>query len=279
MQVFYTEQQTCNAAVGYSPSAAKPALVIKHWLAAGLITENDITQFTPIGPNEISLAHDPVYVNGVLDCRIENGFGNTSQEVAESLPWTTASFLKAAIKAIQSNTHVCSPTSGFHHAGYNWGGGFCTFNGLMITAAYLRKHKLAQTVGILDLDAHYANGTDDIIRRQNADYVTHINFGGDYNRSAKFEDWLQNSIERLSGCDIILYQAGADPHINDPLGGFLTTEQMRLRDRAVFTAFQGKALVWNLAGGYQRDKTGSIAPVLELHRQTMQEAINASKNN
>jgi hypothetical protein len=28
-------------------------------------------------------------------------------------------------------------------------------------------------------------------------------------------------------------------------------------------------LVWNLAGGYQRDESGSIEPVLKLHRMTV----------
>ena len=30
----------------------------------------------------------------------------------------------------------------------------------------------------------------------------------------------------MSGRLLVLYQAGADPHVNDPLGGFLTTEEM-----------------------------------------------------
>ena len=32
-------------------------------------------------------------------------------------------------------------------------------------------------------------------------------------------------------------------------------------------------VAWNLAGGYQRDAEGGIAPVLEIHRNTMKECI------
>ncbi len=38
-----------------------------------------------------------------------------------------------------------------------------------------------------------------------------------------------------SDCDVLLYQAGADPHIDDPLGGWMTTSQLFERDLIVFT--------------------------------------------
>jgi acetoin utilization deacetylase AcuC-like enzyme len=70
---------------------------------------------------------------------------------------------------------------------------------------------------------------------------------------------------------LLLYQAGADSHINDPLGGYLSTEAMRLRDDTVFKAARqaGVPVAWNLAGGYQRADDGSIRPVLDLHDNTL----------
>lgn len=66
---------------------------------------------------------------------------------------------------------------------------------------------------------------------------------------------------------MLIYQAGADQHIDDPLGGFLTTEELAERDRTVFSVAKeiGIPLVWNLAGGYQT----SLERVLEIHRNTM----------
>ncbi|MBK7005541.1 MAG: hypothetical protein IPH37_10705 [Burkholderiales bacterium] len=77
--------------------------------------------------------------------------------------------------------------------------------------------------------------------------------------------------------DLVLYQAGADIHVNDPLGGILTTEQMKQRDRTIFNGCITRRipLVWNLAGGYQRDLNGTIAPVLSLHRNTMHQCLRA----
>ena len=56
-----------------------------------------------------------------------------------------------------------------------------------------------------------------------------------------------------SRCSVLLYQAGADPHIDDPLGGALTSSQLARRDTIVFDGCRvlGLPIAWNLAGGYQ----------------------------
>jgi acetoin utilization deacetylase AcuC-like enzyme len=58
-------------------------------------------------------------------------------------------------------------------------------------------------------------------------------------------------VRGFAGYDLLLYQAGADPHIDDPLGGFLTTDELAERDRIVFSVAKeiGIPVVWNLAGG------------------------------
>lgn len=59
-------------------------------------------------------------------------------------------------------------------------------------------------------------------------------------------------------------------HRDDPLGGVLTTTQMKERDEIMFSTAKscGIPIVWNLAGGYQRDENGSIKPVIDLHLNT-----------
>lgn len=79
----------------------------------------------------------------------------------------------------------------------------------------------------------------------------------------------------MRDCDVILYQAGADPHVDDPLGGFLSTAQLRERDRLVFVTANslGIPIAWNLAGGYQVDSGGGIQSVLDIHNNTMRECV------
>lgn len=66
---------------------------------------------------------------------------------------------------------------------------------------------------------------------------------------------------------------GADPHIADPLGGWLTTDALRERDRRVFQADRARGLrvVWNLAGGYQKP----LRKVLHIHDNTARECVSA----
>lgn len=283
MKVFYNKYQSSKAANSYSPSAGKPALAIADWQKHGLITNEDIVDFKPATEAELCLAHDPAFVSGVLNGSISNGFGNTSESVALSLPYTTGSLLAAARYVAEHGGHVCSPTSGFHHAGYDFAGGYCTFNGLAVTLLALKNDL---RVGILDCDMHYGNGTHDILERKGytKDPRWHQTQGAifhgkaDVGRDAvKYFEWLNSAIYRLRACDLILYQAGADPHINDPLGGLLTTGQMIERDQIVFKAFKHTPLVWNLAGGYQKSADGSIEPVLAIHRNTVIECIKASQ--
>ena len=278
MKIFYNDKQNCTEASSYSPSASKPALFVADTLKH--FPQVDVVLSGPVRLEDLYRAHHPEYVQGILAGKIDNGFGNRSLGVAATLLYTSGSLLDAAQFALQSNAHSCSPTSGFHHAGFQAAQGFCTFNGLMVAAAALHDTRDIQ-VGILDIDQHYGNGTSDIIRKKNIDYVKHHTFGRHFRDGqdcarGQFEVWLTDAIADLQSCDLVVYQAGADPHIEDPLGGCLSTEQMRQRDRQVFESFKGKPLVWNLAGGYQKDANGGIEPVLALHRNTVQEWINAT---
>jgi len=51
---------------------------------------------------------------------------------------------------------------GFHHAGKNYGGGFCLFNDIAITIEYLRQKYRVKRAMIVDYDVHAGNGTSDI---------------------------------------------------------------------------------------------------------------------
>ena len=291
LNVFYRPEQ-CALQSSFSPSSGKPRYVVNDWVSRFGASVN-VCEFEPVGREAFKLVHDAAMVDGVLDGVRSNGFGNTSAEVARALPYTTGSMLAAAEEAVLHRTQTCSPTSGFHHADFAGPQGFCTFNGLMVTAVLMKRAGLVQSVGILDLDAHYGNGTADIMRRFRMDWVRHHTFGAHFHSrrdvvahdgaGTTFTRWLSAAIEDLRACDLILYQAGADPHVDDPLGGILTTGEMRLRDRMVFEGLRGKPLVWNLAGGYQREEVApdgqwdpvalELEPVLALHRQTLVEHL------
>jgi acetoin utilization deacetylase AcuC-like enzyme len=275
MKVFYRPEQVA-ASYQPSPSALKPRLVVADWLADPHINV-EICSFEPASTKTLCLAHDPACVRGIFSGRRENGFGNTNTDVALSLPFTNGSMVAAAEHAVLHGEVVCSPTSGFHHAGYASAMGYCTFNGLMVAALALKQAGLVDHVGIIDCDAHYGNGTDDIIMQRNINWIEHRTLGKHFNRSddaegGRFEAWLNKAIDHCRDCDLVLYQAGADPHVDDPLGGILTSVQMSWRDRTIFEQLGHLPLVWNLAGGYQvapgETEAQKREPILALHRMT-----------
>jgi acetoin utilization deacetylase AcuC-like enzyme len=273
MKVFYTDAMVADSE-SFSPSARKPSEVVRSWRHLGIPL--DITPPDPVTSAQLSLAHDPVFVEAVLRGKRNNGFGNRSASVAASLPYTSGSMLTAARSAIASRSVAVAPCSGFHHAGYDRAGGFCTFNGLMVTACVLRDEGVAVRVGILDFDEHWGDGTDDIIRRLHAGWVLHYSAGADWQdagQADRFLDAIPGLVDSMRDCDVMLYQAGADPHIDDPLGGWLTTEQLRARDRLVFenAKLHGIPIAWNLAGGYQEP----FRKVLDIHDNTMLECAAA----
>lgn len=269
IDVYYSSRQV-SSPESSSPSPRKPPLVVNDWVTQGLPV--CIAEPTPATREQIALAHAPEYVNGILSCELLNGFRGRQRDVADSLPWTCGSLLSAARGALNNGLVTCSPTSGFHHASYRSGYGYCTFNGLMVTALSLKTEGKVRRVGILDCDQHYGDGTADIMGELGIDWIRHVSQKHGYSNIAKrFLAELPAIVRSFSDCDLLIYQAGADPHINDPLGGFLKTEELAERDRIVFSEVKaiGIPLVWNLAGGYQEP----LSRVLEIHRNTMTECI------
>ena len=51
---------------------------------------------------------------------------------------------------------------GYHHAGRNYGGGFCLFNDIAVLVEHLRDKYGLKRALILDYDVHFGNGTSDI---------------------------------------------------------------------------------------------------------------------
>jgi acetoin utilization deacetylase AcuC-like enzyme len=269
IKVFYTPRQSAPEAARYSPSAHKPALVVEAWLATGLPIE--IVQPPAASLTDLSRAHDATYVADVILGRARNGFGNLDGAITDTLIWTSGSMISAAEHAVATGESTFSPTSGFHHAGWNSGHAFCTFNGLLIAALKLRLQRRVQRVAILDLDAHFGDGTRDIIRRLGLGWVRHYTFGEDPPTREASGAWLHElpALVRRTAehAEVLFYQAGVDPHVDDPLGGIMTTEQLAERDRIVYEISRelGVPVVTNLAGGYQRP----IEKVIALHVNTL----------
>lgn len=259
----------------FSPNSYKGQLCVDHWLKLKLPIE--VNSFSKINREALYLAHDREYVDGVLDLKVANGYGSKDSDVANSLPFVISSLVESSLHSFLSKENSVSPTGGFHHAGFKSGSGFCTFNGLVVAAQMIRELG-AKSVGILDLDMHNGDGTTEIIKQLGLDYIHHYTSGAEFISAAGAEHWLNELPERLhefESCDLIIYNAGADSAIGDPLGGYLTDSQMFKRDQIVFETFNKLEIPvsWCLAGGYEKNSYGKLLPVIERHTNTLKACI------
>lgn len=172
MQVVYGQSMTAKLyhRGSFSPSMYKPGELLAYLRRRGYT----MTLHEPIGlrREQFGLAHHPEFVDGVLDCLEENGFGDKDPDIARTLPFTSGSMYQAALLA-QQHGMAASFSSGFHHARYDRAAAFCTFNGLVVTAQLLYNQGCIQRLLILDLDYHYGDGTADLIERHGLDYIRH----------------------------------------------------------------------------------------------------------
>lgn len=274
IKVFYDKRQSVRSNDSFSPSAGKPELLAEVWRKSKKVT---FESFEPSSIEDLCLVHDQDYVNGVLSCQIPNGFGNKSLEIAQALPWVSGSMVAAALEAYREDSFTFSLTSGAHHAHYASGGAFCTFNFLVLAA--LKAHQAgAKRVGIIDLDRHPSDGVRDIASKLGMDFLQVYSFGEqEIDCAEEAKEWLEKlpvEIFKFEGCDLLLYNAGVDVFIDDPMGGLLDAEEIARRDHCVYDIAQTicPAVATSLAGGYYRDEDGGIGTVLGLHTLALSQA-------
>jgi acetoin utilization deacetylase AcuC-like enzyme len=236
--------------------------------------EDQLLEVPHLEDQFIHAVHDWVHVRAVREGKKLNGFSNADPAYLAHALRSCAALVSAAETVLnewEAPEVVFAPVSGFHHAGYADCQGYCTFNGLMIAAKWALDSGAVSSVCIIDGDGHWGNGTQDIIdrlrlgARVNHVSLSHLATQGSHEEAQKR---IRFALQKKPG--LVLYQAGADAHIDDPYkSGYLTDEGWRERDMTVFSLCKDLKLpvVWNLAGGYNGHKT------LTLHNDTFVSAL------
>jgi hypothetical protein len=84
LPVFFSEAMVARIK-SFSPSAGKPASVMQCWRHLGIPIEA-IAPTTPVSREDLCLAHNAEYVDGVLSLRIANGFGIGREKLRGRFP-------------------------------------------------------------------------------------------------------------------------------------------------------------------------------------------------
>jgi acetoin utilization deacetylase AcuC-like enzyme len=203
---------------------------------------------------------------------------------------------------------ACTIGGGFHHAHADHGEGFCILHDVAIALARLLHDGAIERAMVIDLDVHDGNGTAAIFppageRRRgplrygvasgsmmpSAEGVFTLSMHQQNNYPAykppssldvPLADGTDDAeyLEALEGAldaafahfrpQLIAYVAGADPYVEDQLGGLaLTIDGLKQRDRAVFRAAQlaGAPVFSVYAGGYAR----RVEDTVTIHANTV----------
>lgn len=195
IEVFYSSHMQ-KAAKSFSPSTTKPAAVIEDWIQ-NYAQYLSVKDFAPLSQSQLHLAHSPAYIEGLFNGKIKNGFGHRDADFSNTFLYTCGSLLEASKSALKRGIAV-SPTSGFHHAHYSFAQGFCTVNGLIVTARTLKEEGLVKKVGILDFDMHYGNGTQDIINKlELSEFIVHYSAGKKYDLYYPWFEFLKPAVKLI----------------------------------------------------------------------------------
>jgi acetoin utilization deacetylase AcuC-like enzyme len=182
---------------------------------------------------------------------------------------------------------------GFHHASADQAEGFCYLNDLSVAVRVLQHEGRIRRAAVVDLDVHQGNGTALIFRGDESVFTLSVHQEMNYpipkeastldvgldDRTGD-EEYLRRLDPALEavwsfGPEIVLYQAGADPYVEDQLGGLaLTRAGLEARDRRVLDgcARRGIPAVVTLGGGYARRLEDTVA----IHAATCRVALAAA---
>ena len=240
-----------------------------------------VTEHAPLPmPREwLEAVHCPDYVEQVFTASVPRekerriGFPVTTQ-IAARVQHTNGGTWLAAKLAMQHG-YAANSAAGSHHALHDTGAGYCVFNDLAVTANRLIAQGDVRRVLIVDCDVHQGDGTASLMAGREDVFTLSFhaekNFPARKARStrdialpdgmgddaylATLDEHLPEIFDNFTP-DIVLYQAGVDPHVDDRLGRLsLTGEGLVARDRFVLheARKRGIPIASALGGGYGAD--------------------------
>ncbi|MBS7646649.1 hypothetical protein KEJ24_02260 [Candidatus Bathyarchaeota archaeon] len=138
----------------------------------GLLNLPNLAVIAPKPASKVDLlrVHDEDYVNLIFRLASESKLYDVetpvSPQILEAALLITGGALECG-KTVYSGEakRGISLGGGLHHAGRNYGGGFCLFNDIAVLIEYLRTEKDVKKFLVLDYDVHFGNGTSDIYYR------------------------------------------------------------------------------------------------------------------
>ncbi len=298
MKAFYSDTFVLPLPDNHRFPMAKYRLLRERIVAEGIIAPGDLLLPPAATDEQILRAHDVDYlervVGGDLSAAEIRRIGFPwSPEMVERSRRSSGATIMACRTALDEGIAV-NLAGGTHHACRDHGEGYCVFNDSAIAARALQAEGRVRRVVILDLDVHQGNGTAQILAGDPTVFTFSIhgakNFPFHKERSdldielpdgtgdAVYLELAEEGVRRaiaMSGADIAVYLAGADPYHGDRLGRMaLSMEGLAERDRLVLGLCRetGLPVAIAMAGGYAKN----VDDIVAIHTQTVRIAADIS---
>jgi acetoin utilization deacetylase AcuC-like enzyme len=283
--------ETHDPGPGHPEQTRRFKAVLDGLAKAGLTEKMQRIDARDAKADELELVHAPAYLR-LAEKEITQGAGQLSTgdtNVNES-SWKAA--LRASGSAVSAVDLVCSGkfSRAFcvvrppgHHAGADYGMGFCVVNNIAVAARYAQKRHGIGKVLVVDWDVHHGNGTQDIFYEDGSVFFcsthqspwypgtgakeetgraagigTTMNFpfpagSGRSEILGALETKLVAAMEKFRP-ELVLVSAGFDSRVDDPLGRFTLTDadfaDLTKLVRSIADAHSNGRVVSLLEGGY-----------------------------
>lgn len=273
----------------------KYELIPEQLLYEGLISGENLFAPEPLQEEVVLLSHDPQYWAQLRDLTLSPkeqrriGFPLSARLVERELRIAQGTIEGAAYA--QDFGVAFNVAGGTHHAGTDWGEGFCLLNDQAVAANYLLDRKLADRILIIDLDVHQGNGTAEILSDEPRVFTFSMHGEKNFPFRKEVSDLdigLDDGLEDQAYLDIlkshlpliiekhrpdfVFYLSGVDVLKTDKLGKLcLSKEGCRERDRIVFQVCKDHRLPVqvSMGGGY----SPVIKDIVDAHCNTFKTAL------
>jgi acetoin utilization deacetylase AcuC-like enzyme len=279
-------------------------------LGRGLLGPAAFVEPEPAGWDDLALVHTPEYIEkarsgGFRAAELALLELPWTPGVAEAFRLMTGGTVLAARLALESQARAvpavpdgpAAPLAaaaniggGLHHAFPSHGEGFCLYNDVAVAIRVLQRDGAIARAAVIDVDVHQGNGTAFTFSDDPSVFTFSIHQAHNYPHpkphgsldiglpdgadDREYLGALEPALPAVfaSRPDLVFYVAGADPYMEDQLGGLcLTLEGLRGRDYLVLSAARdaGVPVSILLAGGYARREEDTVA----IHVATIEEAM------
>ena len=255
----------------------------------------------PAEEEALAAVHDPDYLDQLREMSAAGGGYLSLDTALEPGSWEAASLASgAACSAVESalsgETAFAVARPPGHHAGRDYGMGFCLTNHIAVAAGHALSRGL-ERVAILDWDVHHGNGTQDIFydegrvlylsshqspfypgtgkagevgEGQGRGFTANVPLpaGSGEDTYAEVFAGIFVPLLREFGTEVILISAGFDAHVDDLLGGMALESDSFRRFAALISGISREVgaapPAFVLEGGYNLDAlTQSVAATMQ----------------